>query len=633
MELRLNKPANAREKEFNNLKKEDVAGLLASLGDILKGYNVTCTSDSDKKMAALIKFFSVSDDRQKLNKEELVKIYLSFCSDIGNMIQIANASQRLKDLLLRLLSTAKISSGEAEKILGRRIEVRLARYWGNSYFIDAIAGHLIVADISDPQNFYFNTRYHNGGAGRGEPSYSFSLDAKTRKRLAVGLLGENSVRLQTCKDMDGLPEDTVLEDYEFNLPSDLLYLSGYGMSDSLSAGNPATAAIIKRLKKNFNTAAFPDNGDPYQMDRIEILYNSYSLYYQLIERWKTCRKGSPYGKGDRSYGLTDAGDFARFVVKELPNEIKGTWFNMLFPAFKSFTKGWASHPNAAFLTSLLEERLIEADGAWLSLENLKMIYLTTLPGRPRYCNYIPLFNKEDRNKATLRRRRNDEEIRMLGFMEFNWFEEIDYPFLLHWIRLLCALGLVKMAYGRRDEKAREEGAWVKLTALGRYAYGLEKEYGGEPAAMNAGMDVDDATRIITLTGLNNPYGIFLSQVCEQIGRNRYRLTVESLVKNCQSAEEVKSRIENLQKILDISEHPSIRMRIEEALRRANSLLHCPNSYKIYRLRPDVKGVAEMIMGIPEIRNNIILAEQGLILVDRGWDVEFRKICSSHGYIV
>lgn len=625
--LKQTQVAQSSQKEFMKFKKDDLLEIITPLANFLANYEVTGAPGSESSLVMIASNISREEFRRGLLKEEIILFYLSFVDDLRNYYELALKDIRLMTLWRMILRMARISQASIKVLTDYDVEVRSAGYWNATYAVDAMFAPLSIALVVPGTYSY--------GTPRSKDSYIFTMKASTRKNLAEIFIGKDAVAPHLASE---LPDARKMhtEDFESVVTADLIFLSGMGMTGNLAGDNPATSAKLKELQKNFNTPGFSSNdSNPWPQNRVEMLFNAYSCYYGHVKY--SARYNS---KKDNNHALeeerlkTSVGDFAKFVVERLPGYIRGSWFGMLFPEFKSFTKAWADSSYIVSITEILNSMLRESCNEWMALDNLKLRYLTTLPRGSYYRNYVALFDNQAKNKSTLKYRRDDSEVAY--DMMFSWFDCIDFPFLLRWMRLLCSVGVLELAIAKKykmEDDDLEGIRYVRLTALGRYAFGLTKHYDAPEVESSDELDIDDRNCILTVLSDNYPYIIFLQQTAEAISKNRYKLSPESIVRNCVGAEMVKSRIANLRKIIPLKENPGIERVVREAENRMDCASLWPNSYTIYQLKPEASELAKLLVANPEIRKNVILAEHGLILVDKNFVVRFKTLCSRLGYII
>lgn len=620
-EIELFLPAIKIDREGSNLMKldkESLRSLVAPLADLLKNHIVVIKKGSDPVIADMMRNICDSKYFNKLLKAQYATLYISFVRDLSNLVNVVKTDSRLEETWRHIIKNPEITSEEINNLTGHRIGIFSGSYWGSFYYCDILFFPLVVLIV--------DTSYRRR-ADHKDPLYTLSLYASLRSDLARKFFGE------TCLDaviLESLPaySNLVTEDFEKYIPADLSFLSGLAMTGNVvSSTGSITAAKIKSVKKTFKTGEFKSREELWPLDRIELLINAYFLF--------EC-----YGFGHKEPRDTaNTGKFAKFVVDKLAKYITSTKFGAFLPAFKGFTKVWTESTNADALTKIIHTLIAPAAEGWMDMNNLKLRYLSSNPVKSKNYPiiYYPLFSSDSRMRHTLKRKNDELDIFASRSSNISWFEEIDFPFVLHWLKFLCAAGLLEIALENTTEPNKHdemEGMrYLRLTSLGRYALGFDKEYLAEKPDVSAEMEIDDANGIITILSDNCPYTFFLEQVSTKISKNRFHITPESLMKNCDSANKLFDRLDNLEVFIDIDKYTGFGAIIDEAENRVRCAERLDDDYIILKLKTGLPGLVRLIMTNTRLRSNVILAEQGICLVKSTFMAKFKEICCDHGYLL
>lgn len=602
-------PKDYRLPDLMRVSKDDLYALISPLRELLRKCNLTFSKASDEGIVKLMRNFI---ENGKLLKENIAYIYLSFTSFIANVYFVAQASDTLLQCWKKIITSPDVYSKELGKILGRRIAVGRPNTWGSSVFIECIFYPLKIKEIT----------YESGYSSWERTAfYNFSLPAESRQQLAEMFLDKSEVEPQLA---ESLPEnDNFTVGFEPRLFSDLAYLSAMGKTGSplSSARGTVSGSRLKSIKKDLDSAEIPSCCEKYPIDRVEML--TYA-FFTLGENEKDLTT------------LADPGYFAKMVLKSVANRITGPQFELFLPAFKGFAKTWAESSNARFLTEIAEELIAPGADAWMSLSNLKMRYLcsTVLRMKVYSYTYMTLFDAGSKNNSTLKRRDDTLSVYERRSQNIRWFDEVDFPFLLHWIKFLCAVGIVEIAFSSKCEKndLLEGMRYVRLTPLGRYAFGIDSEYEKSEADDVCSFEFDDANCIVTLLSDSCPYSFFLRQISLPIGTRRFKITPGSLLKGCDGKGAFAERKANLQKILDIDKTSALKSVVEEADRRTKCVEKVSGGYKIFKVDGSLPGFTEMLLADKEIRKNSILGEKSTIFIKTTFLPRFKEICAKRGYL-
>lgn len=575
---------------------------MSPLCEFLKDKNVTGAPGSS---SAIVKMFNRISSKfyfNTLHKDEYSQMYLSFTSDVQNIISVMRQKRDLWDAWLMIATQPEVTSNEIEKTIGRKIIIESSSLWNGGTFIEPFFQPLVLIGTSRFYSLIHRTYFYNN---------LYSVFTSIREKFLKVFLGEKILMPEIKEKID--ESNFNIENFEPGIGADLTFLSALPLIDLLSSSGTLTAARLKKIKQVFKTSDFPKENSDDTLDRIELLVNAYIDFQQ-----------NPKNKDK----VLSAPEFAKYIMTELPMEISGTKFNLFLPALKGFTKSWAQDSNVFSLTSLVKSFLKGAESGWLNLDNLKFRYLCTPTNKSGNLGYLHLFGKDARNRHSIRRKNEDDS-------KIEWFNEVDFPFVLNWIQVLSGVGILEIAIAKKAPKGDElKGMrFVRLTPLGRYILGFEDAYRPPRIAKDNDIEVDANNYVITLLTDNSPYSLFLPNVSEVIGKNRYKLSPESILKNCQSQDVAKLRIENLISIIDLNKHPGFKELINATEERMDCAFKMPDQFEIFRLKRNIPGLVKLLSTDPEIRKNIIFAEKGVFLVNRSFVPVLQSICALNGFLL
>ncbi|MDE5807706.1 MAG: hypothetical protein K2H76_06270 [Muribaculaceae bacterium] len=570
-----------------------------------------------KAVASSFRAFVTSTRQPSLLKEEYANIYVSLESDLRNIYNLAKGDERLMAAWKILLTSVEVSSQTIGTILGRELKIGRPTYWTYDYRPEVLFS---PASVIDSHTSYYN---HNRSHTR---VYSLSLYPSIRKGLVELFYGNSFLTPEVLKT---LPESGsyLIEDFEGGIAQELSFLSGLAMTGSIaSASGVVTAARLKSIKKQWEFRNYCSPFPEKDIDRMEQILNAYYLFHSA-------------GKKRKEDGLSSPDKFGNFVLNIFPTQLTGTRLTSFLPAFKGFTKSWAGDVNTKVFTTIVTELLLPSANGWMSMSNLKMRYLCApLVRKWSADNYNTLFTSSARGKHTLQRR--DDSGASLAFLlqPIDWFNEIDFPFLISWIRFLCGAGLIALAIKKgwendeSQEKALQGIDYIRMTPLGKYVFGFDKKYEVKRASFTSDIEVDARNGILTINSSGSPYAIFLSQICEPISSTRFHLTAKGLIKGCDNVEIVRNRISNLESLLDKKDKESLKHIFEEVERRVNCKVPIDKEYMLLKLSPNLPALVELIMNNKTIRSKVVLAEQSMLMVEKTFYPRFKQICQENGFL-
>lgn len=595
---------------FSNINKDRLTELFKPMAKTLRDTPVVVETGSSKTMAGMMSTVIGMSSLPALKKEDYVKLYLSFTSSLSNALEISRLDVRIKNLWMRLAEAEQLDEKEVKKILGRNILVEATGYWQDNFFVEPMFDYIGLTAVPKDEYYYYRSKR--------EYDYKFYLSPAIREFVVRRFMGPTAVEAKVVKE---LPAKLEVENFEPSMGSDFTFLNGMAMTGNLlsSTGN-LTAARLKSIKKTFPTGAFLPTGKDFDVDRVEMLVTAFFTFHNSNQK---ARK--PDG------GLKE---FAKFAVETFGKYLESTLFGMFVPAYQGFTKTWTSGSYAPYVAEIVNRLLAPAAEGWIDLSNLRIRYMCSQPDKIQLRNVMHLFRNDSMRRHTLKLK-STERTRVGGNPEIDWFDDIDFPFVVGWLRFLCGLGIVELAREKSPKASDPLGGirYARLTPLGRYAFGFDQSYTASGADLTEMLDVDDSTGILTVLRPACPYLMYLQSVCEPLSQTRYRLTPKSLLRNCTSRNEVDARIESLGDIIDLSKHPGILKITEAARQRVGCVVSVANHYRLLRLKPGMEELAGIIAGDRIIREHVILAEGGRMLVEGGFVEELKSICLRHGFLL
>ena len=293
------------------------------------------------------------------------------------------------------------------------------------------------------------------------------------------------------------------------------------------------------------------------------------------------------------------------------------------------------------LKELLHQMYVE--GNWFSVENLfesfilhgndfvfwntevldRILYMRGDVIETEFGPYIPgYYDKGFRSRGVLRR--------ML-------FEK---PLFKAYCYLFAVLGLVEIGENpvslvlRKKEKMHPltpyEGICsMKVTAFGAWCLDFTDER-PEAKQQNFETIADSKLLLVTFKGLSLERKIFLEQIGDSMGTERYKISEVSFIRGCSNPSEIQSRIERFKKLIE--PNPSERWlsfftMIEQ---RATLFAHGEAVY-LYTF-PDDAAIRKMFAIDPAFRKIIIRAEGNRIVIKKKDQALFKKLLAEHGYL-
>ncbi len=276
------------------------------------------------------------------------------------------------------------------------------------------------------------------------------------------------------------------------------------------------------------------------------------------------REFFPGGKGELKYlrsrilaatiqalkpGLPESGLQPAAMVKDIFQEWTDSSFSItenLLPHIKIKDRYYSSTFNTNIKPVLAELLADMEPGKYYDVSNIIEYTFLRKPKLEEVSMLRLVFkSEEDTDYGTWPR---DEAVSY-----WNFHDLITGPTVCGFFFLAAALGLVEMTYDLPVNpiyhRPKHEGLTpfdglkcVKLTRLGAYVTGAEDDYQGQ-AGMEDGISItmDRERLLLTLHGHDPIIELNLDKCMERIGSGRFRLTFDSLFRECRSGKDIREK--------------------------------------------------------------------------------------------
>ena len=603
---------------LTQVNKPELVDCLTGFRRMLRQVEPKFTDDSDPDMIRLAEEFRESG-AASIKKDGLMNLVVSIGCEISNIFNVARAvAPAYLEVWQRLIAQSTLSLEEITEILGRRPYVMRLNTWRTLAIYDIM---LALADYNIIRESYWDDK---------NIRYEFWLPQYIRRQAALTLFGTDCLKART---LDKLPEDEGLrmESFEGSMPRVITFLTSLDKATPLLAGGTSAISTtkIKSAAKKLNAEEFTVKDSEFPLSRNHLVILAFMSQLNDIEESKA--KGT-------SVNLKS---YARFVINELMQNMPSGGYHLMIPRIKGITRKLCESTRAPIIAEQVRKLIEKANGAWLDMSDFKLRYMCEDNLMLRTAAYTGLFNPGQFIRSSARTDDKCEPYR--DAEELDLWQDVTWRFIVSYLRLLEAAGILEIAYGPDDSAPDIDNIrYVRYTELGRYAIGVINEY--KPVVdpdLADRFDVDSDNMIITILNDNSPYRNFFGQISDSIGKQRYKFSAAALVRDIHYKDEVAERIQSLRdvvcpdpdgewKIL-LAKKGSWATLFGEAQLRANSRLPVKGNYKMIRLNPEVPGLLEFILNTPEIAANTIKAEQSILLVPEKFMDRLHKLANAAGY--
>lgn len=614
--IKLNLAVTTESRQFasklDKFRKDEIMDTLRPLKRALLKTDITYKTSSRNKDSEKAFEQIVSSGVTSVNKDKICAAAGSLATHADNYVELCKVVPGLRDVWLRLIGDIDISSDEVAKILGRKIVAySTANSWNPLLVTDAMFYPTNVASHSSRQS-----RYSSGGV---LSKFDLYLPYRHRKEMALAFLGTDALKVLKVSE---LPDGLVTESFETDAAIDFNYLDTLHKCGELLTENNQNITQVKlnAIDKKLTTGSFKSKSDTL-LSRHRLFAATCAEYFI---RQNNRRRGED---------TIDFIGFAKYVTGAYGTILTTGGIQALLPAYKGFLKSSTGNCRARFIAPYVISLITEKDEVWVSLANFKLRYLCGDKLLSPDTAYTGLFDPRAYKSFNLRGHKSSTYEKM---PLPNLWKDITFPFVIHFIKLLCACGIVELAYDPTAPEDDElEGLrYAKLTSLGRYALGYTDEYKA-PATTDTKdvFDFDDQNHIITLLDSGSPYRVFLDQIGRYIGGNRFHVTSASIVEGASDKSDVNRKIESFTKFICPNPKGYWKELIDEVEKRSNVKCTISKDYILLRLNPEVEGLMEFVARNAEIAKHSLKAEDFHLIVEDDFYDQFVKILRSGGYML
>lgn len=376
-------------------------------------------------------------------------------------------------------------------------------------------------------------------------------------------------------------------------------------------------AMVKKVQKLTSAVEFFPDAE-LKEDRIlrtTMLVNAYCFYASTLEGKRVM---APHETVKAIYSglLNSSSSMASFLISVLFGKTTSTtnYGLNLSRLFKSIDK---------WLTS----EAAEAGNDWLLADG----FFSRLRNEPGNMQNFLLFMPENLIESSAYNLRTDITLR-----PNNQCHQAGYPIHLAVLMLLASLGLIELAYAPAtdfDPSAMNGLYALRLTTLGRYALGLEKDYTTKENKDEVLFELDSERLIIRALGDNNPYEGILKDFALPIGAHRYVVTPDSFLSGCSSRRDIEDRINFFRQTVSRDYTPNWKEFFDRMLAGTGKLREPSVTFRTFSVDRSDPYLLEILTSDPQLRSLVRRAEDYIILVETGNLSKFTARMRHFGYLV
>jgi hypothetical protein len=216
------------------------------------------------------------------------------------------------------------------------------------------------------------------------------------------------------------------------------------------------------------------------------------------------------------------------------------------------------------------------------------------------------------------------------------------PLIRGYIGMLSALGMADVlcetpdltTLGKTYHSVFDGIVAFRLTALGRFLLGIEKDYEVKiEATKEATITVSDTDMMVLLDQEDMVKSKVLAQYAETISPRRYQVTSASFLQGCNSHNDLLDRINNFKMAVGKNTLPPHWEDFFQSLLQRIVSLKPLAKIHIFQLPASNKNLQRLVGSHPDFRNIVQKAEGMRILVEEGNMRKFKQLLKDHGYLL
>ncbi len=175
--------------------------------------------------------------------------------------------------------------------------------------------------------------------------------------------------------------------------------------------------------------------------------------------------------------------------------------------------------------------------------------------------------------------------------------------------------------------------YIRLTALGRYALGIDRKYELPKEEKVPYFELDGQRLIVQSLTQDNPYLSILSDMSVPIGGGKYLITYQSFLSGCDSREEFEKKVKFFRELVPNEMPANWAEFFKEISARCYPLEAMANDYVMYKIPEDNLELRRLLTGDASLRKIILRADGSLVLIPRTQMSAFKKILKGYGYLI
>lgn len=317
----------------------------------------------------------------------------------------------------------------------------------------------------------------------------------------------------------------------------------------------------------------------------------------------------------------------------------------LCPHLSDSLKSWVfdvysfPYSRASFRDLLVQ---IARSGDWYAVESL----MISLEAR----NHPRLFWSQQETSYLYRKVSGLKSLRYSIFNQYEFHlyakgpfthDLVEKPLFCAYFYLMALLGIVELAEDEPTTTIESAGKilpvspWsylgaVRVTAFGRWCLGLDEQ---KPAVTASSFEAIAATDLLLVTfrGRSLERKLYLESIGEAFGAERYRITLASFMRGCQTPSDVHERIKRFASLIEPNPSHKWKELFETAIRRSRFFQHCEEGY-LFDTGENTDDLWKILASDSKLSKLARRVEGNRLFVSEGDLSRFAKLLEAHGFL-
>lgn len=590
--------------DLNSYNKDDIARVLRPTLALLRQYDIELAPGGEAEAECEFRNMLMSSGYLP-KKDSLARVAILLSYIPSNLVALSRADATVKSLWSSLLMGSMRSYADVTASLGREPAMVFS---SSRRALCEPALALASFMVKEGRGTYYS-------AGNQASKSEFFASSDIRRVMIPFILGEDAGNPHVT---EGLPEKGLAVVSGLDGLSEALVdlsqmaLGGYIASDDKTATLRRYSALARKAGIGRIDAFPPNISGPVDTSAMTVM--AYCCY-----RFAD-------GTGD---GAPDVAAFGKFVADRLGQFVSGNALQTLLPNMKGFTYLYRSNYLCGSVSAEIRKLVAPSAEGWLALDNFFLRYRGVRSNNHTAPFLLPL-NFAFRDSRYLRVADGDSTHDVTDY-----FGDVARPYALHWLALLCATGLAELAVDSSAPVTDELGGlrYMRLTALGRYAFGVSDTFdGGDAKEKKVMFDLDDERHIVSLLERNKFIEPYLERIGRMLSPGRYKVDVRTILGAASTPEAIEGLYTSFCNTVCAEPSAHWRELFDEAKVRTRSFSPVDDKTLVVKLDPNVPGLLDFVVSNREISEHCFKAEGAMLIVPRSYYNDFLTLMRQAGYL-